>query len=149
MLRRNRARGAKRAKGFTLVELLLVVAIIGIISGVAVPSFIGQRKRARIIGDARANAKIIQMALETRRAEIGIYGPADTYNYTLDNGTYTRPTVDIVPSFSPQGNSKMNYVITINQGGLTYRVRVLEQGKTVAAVSANQTGEVREGEFPD
>ena len=34
--------------GFTLVELLIVVAIIGTLSGVAIPAFLGQRNKASV-----------------------------------------------------------------------------------------------------
>ena len=37
----------KNQKGFTLVELLLVLAIIGIISAIAIPAMLGQRENAR------------------------------------------------------------------------------------------------------
>lgn len=149
MLTRSRVNGSKLTLGFSLVELLLVIAILGIITGVAIPSFLGQKKHARMVGDARANARIIQMALDARRAEIGIYGEAGTsYSYeTSNNGTtYTRPDKDIIPSFSPQGNSRMSYHIEIGTGGLLYDLSVFEGtisgGKIV--LTGNQTGDFKE-----
>lgn len=140
MLQRNKA---KKTLGFTLVELLLVVAILGTISAIAIPSFVGQRKRARIIGDAKTNANIIRMAMDTRRAETGIYGAANDYEYNIQSdGSYTRPTPDIIPSFTPKGNSKMSYKITIKEGGLAYDLEVSEGGKLV--VTADQNGDVQE-----
>ena len=39
-------RKSKRSKGFTLIEILIVVAIIGLLAAIGVPSFINSRKNA-------------------------------------------------------------------------------------------------------
>ena len=79
--------------GFSLIEVLLVLAILGIISTIAIPSYLGQRRRARVIGDAQTNAQVLRMALESRKAENGVYGAAGTYTWT--NGT---PSSSHLPS---------------------------------------------------
>ena len=45
----NRKKGRNLlAKGFTLVELLIVVVILGVLSGVALPSLLSQRDKANV-----------------------------------------------------------------------------------------------------
>ncbi|GLH66080.1 type II secretion system protein [Geothrix edaphica] len=126
--------------GFSLIELLLVLAIIGIISAIAIPSFLGQRRRARVIGDAMANAKVLSMSLENRKAESGLYGPAGTYGWKPDGSDTTGPT--FIPTFQPQGNSKMNYEVKITGAGLTYELTVTDPsiGSGVTAYKTDQSG---------
>lgn len=130
----------KPTHGFSLVELLLVLAIIGILSGIAIPSYLGQRRRARIIGDAQANAQVLRMQLENRKADLGIYGTAGTYTWT--GGASPSASTNPAPGFSAKGNNtKMNYSVVIGSTGLTYTLNV--QDTTIGSTlvySTNQNG---------
>jgi general secretion pathway protein G len=64
-----------RRQGFTLVEILLVVAILGILSGVAVVSLKGRTKTASISA-TRTSIKAIQTAIDTYEVDNGTYPPS-------------------------------------------------------------------------
>ena len=61
-------------RAFTLIELLIVVAIIGILAAIAVPNFLNARIRAKV---ARVNAELrtLSTALEAYRIDNGAYVP--------------------------------------------------------------------------
>ena len=65
-------------RGFTLVELMIVVAILGIVATIAIPTYSGYVTTARE-GQARQNAASLELALES--------------NY-LQNDTYVTGTWD-------------------------------------------------------
>lgn len=56
--------------GYTLTEMLVVIAIIGLIAAVLTPSLIGQLSRARVKA-AVLQLQTVQSALEAYRSDIG------------------------------------------------------------------------------
>ncbi len=135
-----------RQSGFTLIELLLVLAIIAIISGIAIPAFLGQRRRARVIGDAQSNAQTLRMQLETRKAETGVYNNgAVSFSWTASGGAPTAST-NPAPSFTPKGTSKMNFTVAVDATGTGYLLTVTDPKLGNATViQTNQAGQQLDG----
>ena len=103
----------KRRGGFTLVEIMIVVAIIALLAAIAVPGFLRARKRSqasRILNDLRMiDAAVDQYAIETNRSTNFPVGVTDWTNYLKKNSilynsgksllgsTYGTQTVDTIP----------------------------------------------------
>jgi prepilin-type N-terminal cleavage/methylation domain-containing protein len=132
----------KPERGFSLVEVLLVLAIMGILGGIAIPAYLGQRRRARVIGDAQSNARVLAMALETVRADRGTYGASGaTVTYTGSGG---RSGTDLTPTFLPKGNTQMNYKVDVGANGLVYTVTVTDpQVSNQTVLTLSQTGSMK------
>lgn len=99
--------GKEKNQGFTLLELMIVVAIVGLLATIAIPNFFGMQKRAKTT-EAKANLGAIWSLQEV---------------YFIENETYCSPSDDVGPGtfdgttgwtelgFYPKGSIRYEYEI--------------------------------------
>ncbi|MBI3091264.1 MAG: prepilin-type N-terminal cleavage/methylation domain-containing protein [Candidatus Tectomicrobia bacterium] len=116
LARRNENWGEK---GFTLIELMIVVAIIGILAAIAIPNFKSYSKRARQ-SEAKQELGHIRTLQEVYKAEHGRYGKtALEVNYEAPTGeTYYQYAV--VDDKTSTGTGKAGFDIAGEVWTLTY-----------------------------
>ena len=92
----------KNDKGFTLIELMIVIAIIGILAAIAIPNFLNYMCKSK-----QAEAK-------TNLGEIAVLEES----YYGEHNTYTNDTGDL--GFETKGNARYTYTIpTANANAFT------------------------------
>jgi type IV pilus assembly protein PilA len=74
---RNLRERIQSEKGFSLFELLIVMAIIGTLAGIALPAFLGEQAKGHD-ADAKSNARNVVAAVESCRAETRDYTGCDS-----------------------------------------------------------------------
>jgi prepilin-type N-terminal cleavage/methylation domain-containing protein len=112
--------------GFTLVEIMIVVAIIALLAAIAVPGFLRARKRSqasRILNDLRMiDSAVDQYAVETNRTSGATVAITDWTNYlkkgsllynsgnSLLGSAYGAQVVDVIPTVPPNDYATLSDV---------------------------------------
>ena len=106
----------KKSKGFTLIELMIVVAIIGILSAIAIPKFADLIRKSSE-GATKGNLGAIRSAMSIYYGEIeGWYPVSDPGPIlTMENGKYLK---EIPASYEPPYHSKLvTFDLTMSSSG--------------------------------
>jgi prepilin-type N-terminal cleavage/methylation domain-containing protein len=102
-------------KGFTLIELIVVVAIIGILAVIAIPAYIGQQKSATRT-EAFTNLQNLRLLEEQYFAEHGCYYMDSTPTCTDDTLSGVTNIQAFLPAFRPGDSLNFTYDITTETG---------------------------------
>ena len=78
-------------KGFTLAELLIVVAIIGVLVAISIPIFTKQLRKARLAAN-QANARAAYASAVAQRLDKDDMGGEETYKYDIETATAVKVT---------------------------------------------------------
>lgn len=93
-----------KAKGFTLIELMIVVAIIGILAGIALPTLAGTIRKSHE-ATTKGNLAVLRSALSIYYGDTeGMYPTDDLTSLTIGGKYLTSIPLKSTPPYHPDGN---------------------------------------------
>jgi type IV pilus assembly protein PilE len=105
--------GMHRRRGFTLIELMVAVAVIGVLAAIAYPSYLGQVRKAN-----RSAAQQFMLDVATREQQLML----DNRGYVAVTATANFPNAPSAGSpginltVPPAASAKYNFVAGVNNG---------------------------------
>jgi type IV pilus assembly protein PilE len=124
-------RSMKKNRGFTLIELMITIAIVAIIAAIAIPSYTDYVRKGRR-SQAVSELGRLQMTLERWRADNASYGCAspcvgngtypvasatlDYYDIAISGASTTGYTLTATPKGAQSSDACANFIITYSNG---------------------------------
>ncbi|MGX2033042.1 type IV pilin protein [Methylocaldum gracile] len=105
--------GIRKIRGFTLMELMIAVAVVGILAAVAFPSY-----QSQVIKTRRSDGKAALMSAAAKQEQ-----------YYLDNKTYANTMTALGYSANPASSAEGYYQISITASSATaFTLQAAPQG---------------------
>jgi len=139
MIQKLRER-SRSESGFTLVELLVVMLILGLLAAIAIPSFFNQRDKAKD-ADAKSAARTAQTAMETYATDNGGSYAGATAGGATDSLNVIEPTLND-STVSVQAATADSYTVrATSETGNTFDISRASDGtSSLTCATAGQDG---------
>jgi type IV pilus assembly protein PilA len=148
MILKIRQRMARDESGFTLVELLVVMLIIGLLAAIAIPAFFNQRDKAKD-SSAKEMARTAETSMETYATDNGgdyaTVSPAKLnaieQTVSIDNTSTTNPYLS---NAAAVGASNKGWTLTVTSPS-TNNTFTIARNDTTGVVTFNCTVQSKAG----
>lgn len=117
----------KNNVGFTLIELMIVIAILGIVSAIAIPMYTGYIATARL-AEAKNNIAALRLAEEEFFLENNNYFS----DMSDDNANLASASTDLWSASKGDGN-QVNFTYTVSASGNNYTITATGNASTPVA----------------